>query len=169
METLHYTIPALVVFATTAILTWFYFRNDEKRRNQEIILNNQKQIVPIRLQAYERLALLLERISPENLLVRVNQQGMTTAMFQSELLRSIRSEFDHNLSQQVYISNKAWETVLAAKEHTVKLVNTSSLEVNPNAPAMELSKMILASMMSEDVKSPHAAIEFLKKEMHTFF
>lgn len=169
MNTLEYTIPAIVVFVTTAVLTWLYFRNDEKKRRQEIILNNQKQVTPIRLQAYERLALLLERISPENLVIRVKQQGMNSSMLQTELLKTIRSEFDHNLSQQVYISSEAWEKVVEAKEHTVKLINTCALEVNAQAPAMELSKMVLQSMMSEDVKSPHAAIEVLKKEMRIFF
>jgi hypothetical protein len=169
MELMQYTIPALIVFATSFLITFFFLRNDEKRRSHELRLGINKQIIPIRLQAYERIILFLERISPENLLVRINKPGMSSSDLQSELLRTIRAEFEHNLSQQVYISSKAWEIVVSAKEHMVKQINTSSMEIKPDAPSMQLARTILESVMKDDIKSTFAAIEFLKKEVRQIF
>jgi len=106
----------------------------------------------------------MERISPENLLIRVKRQGMTCGDLQHELLKTIRQEYEHNLSQQVYISHDAWEVIIAAKENIIKLINTSMIEIKPNTPAMELSRTILETMLKSDVHSPHAATQFLKKE-----
>jgi len=165
MEIIQYTIPALIVFITAFFMMWFFFRNDDKKRRHELIIENRKITAPIKLQAYERLVLFLERISPESMLVRVKRQGMTSQDLQKEVLRTIRSEYEHNLSQQIYIGHEAWEVLVAAKENTIKLVNTSMIQVPPNAPAMELSRVILESMMSSNVHSPKAAIEFIKKEV----
>ncbi|MEA3446257.1 MAG: hypothetical protein U9R19_16180, partial [Bacteroidota bacterium] len=147
---------------------WFY-KNDEKRRQHELRRESRKIIVPIRLQAYERLTLLLERISPENLLLRSQQYGMSSHDLQKELLRNIRSEFDHNLSQQVYVSHKTWEKVVSAKENVVKLINTNMIELQEKATAMELSRNILESMVTNDIHSPRTAIDFLKKEAALYF
>ena len=164
MEILQYTIPALIVFLTAFSFLWFFSKNDDKKRKHQLLVESRKITAPIRLQAYERLILFLERISPESILVRVKRQGMTNRDLQKELLKTIRLEYGHNLSQQLYISHDAWEVLVAAKENTIKLVNTSMIEIRPDSPAMELSKMILESMIKTDVHSPKAAIEFIKKE-----
>lgn len=169
LELLRYTIPAVVVLITVFILVYWFYKNDEKRRQHELRLENRKIIVPIRLQAYERLTLLLERIAPENLLIRVKRHGMGFRDLQKELLQSIRSEFDHNLSQQIYVSDKAWEVVVGAKENVVKLINNTSMKVEKDATAMDFSKAILEWMVTGDVHSPKAAIEYLRKEASLYF
>ena len=164
MEFIQYTVPALLVFLSTFFVMWFFIKSEEKRRNHLLIIENKRITAPIRLQAYERLVLFLERISPESILVRVKRPGMTSQDLQKELLRTIRSEYEHNLSQQVYVSHDAWEVLVSAKENTIKLVNTSMFEIKPDMPAMELSKAILESMMVSNIHSARAAIEFIKKE-----
>ncbi len=169
LEILKYTIPALIVLISTFVILYWFYKNDEKRRQHELRIENRKIIVPIRLQAYERLTLLLERISPENLLIRVQRSGMSAVDLQRELLRTIRSEFDHNLSQQLYVSSKTWDVVIGAKESVVKHINTQMIDLNPKSQAIELSKNILESLVTNDIHSPRGAIDFLKKEASLYF
>jgi hypothetical protein len=114
-DILKITIPALLVFLAGYLALSAMIRNDANRRRLELMLNNQKVTLPLRLQAYERLTLFLERISPESLIVRVNKAGMSAQKLQTALLESIRAEWEHNLSQQLYVSHEAWELVKNAK------------------------------------------------------
>ena len=137
-------------------------QKQESERNRETVL-------PIRLQAYERLALLLERISPESIIMRVNKPGMTAKQLHTELLSSIRAEFDHNMSQQVYISNEAWEGILTARGKVIHLINTASDQVKDEATALTLSQQIFEMTMELKTQPTREAMQFLKKEMEQFF
>jgi len=107
LEVLKYTLPALIVFLTAYFLIRAFIRNDQDKRKHEIVLQNQKNVTPVRLQAYERVILFLERISLESLIMRTSKQGMTSKQIQTSMLNTIRAEFEHNLSQQVYITPAA--------------------------------------------------------------
>ncbi len=109
LDVLKYTIPSLIVFATAYFILKTFIESEEKKRTLEIRTKNQKLITPIRLQAYERLTLFLERISPNSVILRVQKPNMTASQLQREMLNIIRTEFEHNLSQQIYISKQAWE------------------------------------------------------------
>ncbi|MCX6257128.1 MAG: hypothetical protein NTW49_04410 [Bacteroidia bacterium] len=168
LEILKYLIPSVVLFLTVVFMMKYFFSNDEKQRRMELLINTHKIITPIRLQAYERMVLLLERISPESLLIRVKKQGMTCQELQSAMLKQIRAEFEHNLSQQIYMTAQAWDFTVNSKENLVKLINTSALEINPAAPAMELGKVLLEEIAGG--KSPvKPGIEYLKKEVAEMF
>jgi len=169
LEILKYTLPSLIVFFTAYFLVKSFIINDQRIRKSELITENQKIITPIRLQAYERVTLFLERISPESLIIRVNQPGMTSKQLQSGLLSNIRDEFEHNLSQQIYMTHQAWEIIKSAKGNIIKLINTASDKVKPNAPALDLSKTIIEIMMEINKSPTNIAIEFLKKEIDEFF
>lgn len=164
LNSLQYTIPSVVVMLTAYLLIKQYFDKEIRQQKHELLMNNQKLITPIRLQAYERLTLLLERISPENLLTRVYVQGMTAKEFKLNLSKHIRSEFDHNLSQQIYISTESWELIKLAKENLVKLLNIASRNINPSASANDLSKVILEMYLKVDTPPLKAAINMLKDE-----
>lgn len=169
LEILKYTIPALVVFATTYFIVTKFIENDQEKRQIEICSNSQKLIVPIRLQAYERLALFLERISPDSLIMRSQEAGMNCMELQKELLTTIRAEFEHNLSQQIYISKDAWKIIKNTKESIVKLVSTASANVKPESPAIELSKLILNTIANIEHSPIDKALEMLKKEIQQFY
>lgn len=168
-EILKITIPALLVFLAGYLAIERLLREEANRRKTELNVNSKKITTPIRLQAYERIVLFLERISPDSLLVRVNQPGMTAQMLQSALLSNIRSEWEHNLSQQIYISPKAWGIIKNAKDNVVKLINTSSDKVEGKQPAFVLSKSILDGLVELDNHPTARAIDFLKKEVNEFF
>jgi len=169
IEILKYTLPALIVLITAYLLIRIMIKNDGDRRNKEIILQNQKTITPLRLQAYERAILLLERISLDSLILRVNKQGMTSQKLQHEMLSAIRAEFEHNLSQQIYMSPQAWEVIKNAKINTVKLINTSATQVKPNSPSIEFSTNILEKIMEMEKSPTQVAIEFIKQEFNSLF
>jgi hypothetical protein len=166
LEILKYTIPSLVVFATTVFLVGKFFQGEEKKRRQHIFLNNQNMITPLRLQAYERAVLFLERITPENLIMRANKPGMSCQQLQRDLVQIIRSEYEHNLTQQIYISSGAWEMLKIARGRTIQLINSTAEKVpDKELPALNLSKAILEAIVDEE-KTPTAdAIAFIKKEI----
>jgi hypothetical protein len=164
-DILKMTIPALLVFLTAWVLIRNLIKNDQDKRRQELILQNSRTITPIKLQAYERIVLFLERISLESLLVRVNTPGMTTLQLHTALLTTIRSEFEHNLSQQIYMSPQAWEVVKNARSNMIKMINNEFEKAKNSDNAMELSKRLLESIMEMDVEPTRAAIDYLKGEI----
>lgn len=169
LEVSKYVIPAAIVFFTVWVIIYKYFTNIEKMRRVDLMIENRKIITPLRLQAYERIILFLERISPESLVMRVNSPNLTARQFQTELLSSIRAEFEHNLSQQLYISPDGWEKVKNARGMTIQLINTAGDQVKPEGPGVNLSSKILDLIMAADKTPTSEAIEFLKKEVQTLF
>ncbi|MGE4287592.1 MAG: hypothetical protein AB7E36_02795 [Salinivirgaceae bacterium] len=169
LEILKYTLPALIVFLTAYLILNKLITNEYKKQKVEIVLNNQKIITPIRIQAYERMVLFLERISPQSLVLRSQKPKMTNLDLQNALLRNIRSEFEHNMAHQLYVSDKAWEMVKSAKESLVKLINQNAIRVKPDAPAIQLSKLILEKMMDGENDPTQKALAFLKSEIRTLF
>ncbi|MDD2197956.1 MAG: hypothetical protein PHE03_01430 [Bacteroidales bacterium] len=168
-EILKITLPALLVFLAGYLAIERLLREEANRRKAELNINSKKITTPIRLQAYERIVLFLERISPDSLLVRVNQPNLTAQKFQAALLSSIRSEWEHNLSQQIYISPKAWGLVKNAKDNVIKLINTNSNEIDGKQPAIMLSRSILESLVELENHPTARAIDFLKKEVNEHF
>lgn len=126
-------------------------------------------VVPMRLQAYERAVLLLERISPASLIFRVQKPNQNVLQLQTLLLKSIRDEFEHNLAQQLYISKEAWAMVKTAKEETVKLINTAASKVQPEDLGPELSKTLFNLLAKKEVSSTESAITMLKNDIHKLF
>ncbi len=169
LEMLTYLLPALVVFFTAYLTIRSLLKNDQRKRDQELVIKNKELITPVRLQAYERLVLFLERISPDNLVMRFSKDQLTVSQLQNQMLKSIRSEFDHNVSQQIYISSRAWEVVKSARENTVKLINTTAQSLRPDDPALKLSKALLEKLMEQEKSPSRAAVEYLKNEAGTFF
>ena len=165
LEILKYTIPAIIVLVATVLIIKQIVKNDQNRRNFEIITKNQQLVTPVRLQAYERLTLLLERVSPESLVMRVNKPKMTAKQLQTELLSTIRAEFDHNVSQQIYISPQTWEIIKNARSKIIQLINNAAGRVKPDASAIELSKLILEDLMVQDKSPTSLALDALKKEV----
>ena len=169
LEILKYLLPALVVFATTFYMVKKYFKNEEQKRKQQLFADNRNLTAPLRLQAYERMILFLERISPESLIIRVNKPGYTCQQLQAELTNVIRSEFEHNLSQQLYISAGAWEMLKIARGRTIQLINMMAEKVQKESPSINLSKAILESLVDQEKAPATDAINFIKKEFSQLF
>ncbi|MCE5345687.1 MAG: hypothetical protein LLG13_05255 [Bacteroidales bacterium] len=164
-DILKITIPALLVFLTAWILLRNLMRNEQDKRKQELILQNSRTVTTIKLQAYERIVLFLERISLESLLVRVSSSDMSALQLHTALLSTIRSEFEHNLSQQIYMSPQAWEVVRNARSNMIKIINTEAEKMPPNASGMVLSKQLLEKIMELEKEPTRAAIDYVKNEV----
>jgi hypothetical protein len=119
----------------------------------ELLKSSKAITVPMRLQAYERLILFLERISPDNLLLRLKNQTRTNYDLHLAILQQIRSEYEHNISQQLYVSDAIWSRVKKTKEQVTLYINDIAKDTNPNADSIGLAKLILDKLM-EDGESP---------------
>lgn len=168
LDLLKIVLPSLLVFLAGYLAVERLLREETNRRRAELNASNKKITTPIRLQAYERIVLFLERISPESILVRVNQPNISTQKFQGILLSTIRTEWEHNLSQQLYLSAKAWSLVKNAKDNVIKLINNSADKVDSKAPSLLLSKQILDGLVDLEFHPTFRAIDHLKKEVNEF-
>lgn len=169
LEIGKYIIPSLVILLTVWLIINQFFRNWESQQEHERKLLSQKKTLPLRLQAYERISLFLERISFENLLIRENQSQSTVQAFQHHLVSSIRSEYEHNISQQIYLSEEAWKVIRMTKENTIKLINTACQSLNPEDPAVVLSEAIIKLQMQATASPSQIALEIIKAEARKLF
>lgn len=169
-DILKITIPALAVLGAAYFLVKRFLDNEQKRREHELRTSTQAIMTPLKIQAYERIIIFLERINPNSLVVRVNKNNMTARQLHLDLVSAIKSEYEHNLSQQIYISEGSWQFVKTAKEEIIQLINISSSKVASDANSSELAIMILNISANLDKKMPsEAAIEFIKKEIARTF
>jgi hypothetical protein len=168
-EILRIVLPALIVFLTAYFLFRDMLENSQKQREFELRVKNRNKVTPVRLQAYERLALLLERISPQSLLMRIPTNNVNAYEYHQQLLAQIRQEFEHNLSQQIYVSAIMWETIRGARENLIGIINRSAEEIGDKAPAYALSKKILENYIDEENQPVVIAMNELKKEVGKLF
>jgi hypothetical protein len=170
VEILKIILPAGAVFVAVYFLVKSFLDNDQKRREHELKKASQATITPLKIQAYERIVIFLERIHPNSMVLRVNKHGMNARQLQQELVNTIKTEYEHNISQQIYMSYGAWELVKTAKEETIKLVNISATKVPVEANSSDLAIMILNIMANVDKKLPNEiALEYIKKEIGQTF
>ncbi len=125
--------------------------------------------LPLRLQAYERMTLFLERITPNNLLIRLNDPSFKVGEFQEFLLHEIRQEYNHNLSQQIYMSDEAWQQVKTAMDNMIALINDAASESDKNDSSLQLVKRIFGRMIDNQDDVTGNALRFLKQEVRNYF
>ncbi len=162
-------IPALLVLYAMYLTVKSVLEKDIERKEVDFKIKNYETILPLRLQAYERIALLLERISPNNIMLRLNNPGLSAKEFQIILVKEIREEFNHNLSQQIYIDENTWVLVRKAVEDTINLINQSAMNLKEEAKGMDLTKTVFAEIMQNEVDSIKHALSQLKKEVSQFY
>ena len=126
-------------------------------------------VLPNRLHAYERMTLFLERMSPHNLLVRLNTGSIPARDFQQMLLAEVRNEYNHNVSQQIYISEEVWELIKNAKEDLIVNINDAASEMGEQSTSLDLSKKIVEKSMGKAVDPLAHALAELKREVHKIF
>ncbi len=169
LEILKFILPSLVVFFTAYfVLKQVFDKHSEQQQNiliGETKKENVKLLTPLRLQAYERMVLYLERIAPANLILRQNQSGLTVFQLQTRLIQSIREEFEHNLSQQLYISSSVWDQIANTKEEVVRLINTSASQLKSDDASLKLGQLIINTEKTFKKPIVRTAIENLKAEM----
>lgn len=162
-----YLLPAIVV----GIIAYYFFKghtaNEEGRRRFLLHRETQKDMLPLRLQAYERLTLFLERIDPNRLLIRVKPYSDSISDYETLLTNTMEQEFEHNLTQQIYVSTECWNLVNAAKNATIHVIRKAAMQ-NQNGDVDEYRRQILESFM-EEVTPSVKALTYIKKEVSDLF
>lgn len=163
VEVIAYTVPALI----TGGVGYYFFKEHTKSEDgrRRFLLQKDMQIntMPTRLEAYERMALFLERITPSKLLIRVSPTSTDKEDYEALLIASIEQEFEHNLSQQIYVSNECWNVITAAKNATIQLIRKATLLEKTNS-ANKLREIVLTEMMERQAPS-HTALAYIKDEV----
>ena len=168
-DLLQIMVPGLLVLYAVYLVVRSFLQKEYDKRLIDIKIKNNETVLPLRLQAYERICLLLERITPNNLLVRLNDPAYNAKEFHQILLTEIREELNHNLSQQVYVSDAAWEQTKMAIEEITVLINNSSKGMTAENSSLDLAKAIFENMMKQDADPVNEALRIIKNEIREFF
>ena len=163
IEILAYTIPSLITGGVAYFLFQSHFKDQQKTRLWLIQRDNQKIALPLRLQAYERMTLFMERIHPSQLMVRINPISTNKNDYENYIIAHIEQEFEHNIAQQIYISDKCWTVILTAKNATVQMIrNAAKNEKVTNAD--ELRTFVITELL-EKISPSTTALSFIKNEV----
>lgn len=164
LEILKYTIPSGIVFATAYFLLQQFLKEQRELAIIKAKSNSKSSMIPTRLQAYERLILFCERIEPNQMIPRIHRPAMTAQVFKREIQRTIRDEFEHNLTQQLYVSNEAWNKVLESRNAVNHIVDLAMQNVGENASGVQLSSAMFEILAKAGVSPTSKAIATLKAE-----
>jgi hypothetical protein len=162
-------LPAAIVLYAVYLMVRSFIQREIELKKLEVRSRSIETILPARLQAYERMILFLERISPQNLLIRLNNPGFSARDFQKILLDEVRNEYNHNVSQQVYMGEDVWNQVKNAKEDLIIMVNEASSQMSNESTSIDLAKKIFEMVMDKKVDLISHAISELKKEIQQIF
>lgn len=162
-------VPASIVLYAVYLMVRSFIIKEIELKKLEIRSRSIETVLPVRLQAYERMTLFLERTAPQNLLIRLNSPGLSSRDFHKMLLDEIRSEYNHNVSQQVYISEAVWTQIKNAKEDLTLMINEASAQVPPDASSIDLAKRIFEVALDKKVDPIGHALSELKKEIQQTF
>jgi len=165
-------ILGLGIFLALTAMYYVLKRDIQRFFNLKAIeLNKESKahILPLRLQAHERLIIFVDRINPANLLVRLHQQGIGIETLQAGILNEIRSEYQHNITQQLYVDSVTWNVVRKLKDDTIAMINNAVQGLPANSNGIELSKAILQHMAAIDENPYDLSIELMKKDIQRLF
>lgn len=166
---------AILTVTAGAIVTVVYFflqkQSEREMRNIHIELKKQRQefFLPNRVEAYQRSILLMERLHPNSLVMRLHNPGLPAKALQAEFLKAIRDEYNHNVAQQLFISPKAWKMLKDSKEEVIKLINLAGNQMSATSTGMELSAKIFEILSQLEKLPSEVTVEFLKKEFQELF
>ena len=166
---------ALIIIPAGAVLltTIFFLRRESGKevRSLQIELKRQRQefFLPSRVEAYQRAVLLMERIHPNSLVMRLHNPGLPAKALQAEFLKAIREEYDHNVAQQLFISPQGWQMVRNSKEETIKIINIAGNQMTPVSTGMDLSAKIFEIVAEVGQLPTEITVEYLKKELQELF
>jgi len=164
LEILKFTIPSLAVVAVVYIMLRQYFESEHKRAMVELRNKQQNTTLPIRLGAYERLSLFCERISIPALILRVRTEGTNAAHLRMALMVAIQQEFEHNITQQVYVSDQLWQIVKIARDDVQNSINFVYQQTDPDADSKDFARALFEFLETKEVLPLHKALEAVKKE-----
>ncbi|MEO0897113.1 MAG: hypothetical protein AAFY71_11985 [Bacteroidota bacterium] len=168
-EILKYVLPAALVLVGIRMVQMNQEKKVEAEHKLKLRTDVMRDHLPLKLAAYERAVLFLERISPEHLLMRETGVGMNTAQYRSSLIKDIRQEFEHNLAQQIYIHPQAWDGLIEAKNYAIQSILEESEQLSPESKGQELASRLLNRYSKLENSPIRNAILMLKSDIGQYF
>jgi len=169
LDILKYTISGLGVVWIAFYLIKPYLDKSERIQLLEFKKAVGNHTLPLRLQAYERIILFMERINPENLLIRLNATGYSAAELHSIIITEVRSEYQHNITQQIYVTSRAWGVAKRVKDDTLNLVAGAIKSLPENATGLDLSRTILITLSQLENNPYEIGAELIRKDLEDLF
>ncbi|MFE3869196.1 hypothetical protein ACFX5E_14110 [Flavobacterium sp. LS2P90] len=163
IELLSYTLPAVV----TGLVAYYFFdlhtKNEEGRRRYLLNKEAQKNALPLRLQAFERMTLYMERINPTKLLIRIAPLSQDKNDYENLIIAQIEQEFEHNLTQQIYMSEECWTIIVTAKNATIQMIRKANM--NDRVDSADKLREVLLNDLMEKQSPSNAALAYIKNEV----
>ncbi len=169
LDIVQLTIPGLIVYFTVRTMLKQYFSNQQNTEIRKLQKGKQEHTLPLRLQAYERLSLFCERISLSGLILRTRQEGMNAAQLRMALLLAIQHEFEHNITQQVYVSDQLWQIIKIARDDAVQVITQACEAVDLKGDAIKLAEAIFHLESQREMSASEKALIAIKKEAGLLF
>ncbi|TWI99352.1 hypothetical protein JN11_02669 [Mucilaginibacter frigoritolerans] len=169
LDIVKYIFAGMAIVGAAFYMVKPYLERDEKIQLLEFKKALTNQTLPLRLQAYERLVLFIERVNPANMLIRLNGPAYSAHELYSLVVEEIRNEYQHNITQQIYVSPRAWSVIKRVKEDTLGIINNAVKSLPENANGLELSKFILSSLSQLEDNPYEIGAGLLRKDLEDLF
>lgn len=173
MEYIAYIIVGLLPSMAIILALYIILKDRKEKEFQTLTLqlkaDRQKYFLEPRVDAYQRAILLLERITPSNIVMRLHTTNKSARLFQEDLLRNIRNEFEHNIVQQLFIPIASWEYIKKSKEESIRIINTAADQLGEEATSIDLSTKIFEIINQLEEQPTEIAIKILKEEFQRMF
>ena len=169
LDIVKYTISGLGVVWIAFYLIKPYLDKSERIHMLEFKKSVANHTLPLRLQAYERIVLFMERINPQNMLVRLNAGSHSATELHSIIIAEIRSEYQHNITQQIYVTSRAWGVTKRVKDDTLNIVTNAMKSLPENASGLDLGKIILVQLSQMENDPYELGAELLRKDLEQLF
>ncbi|MEM1321668.1 MAG: hypothetical protein AAGG75_15530 [Bacteroidota bacterium] len=164
LEIIKITVPALIVYFTVQTLLKQYLDNRYKLEMLDYKQNQQKTTIPLRLQAYERLSLFCERIAIPNLVLRLRTEKMSAGELRLAMMIAVQKEFEHNITQQVYVSDQLWQIIKIARDDVINVINVVYQNTDPASDARDYSRAMFTELQNREMAPLEKALVAVKKE-----
>jgi len=168
-EVIKLAIAGIVVVCVAFYLVKPYLENKEKLQLLELKKATGNQTLPLRLQAYERVVLLIDRINPANMLLRLNPSAYSAAEFHSLIVAEVRNEYQHNITQQIYVSPRAWQVVKRIKDDSLNLTNKVYSTMPEGASGLDLAKTILAQLSQFEADPYDVSLSLIRADLEELY
>jgi hypothetical protein len=162
-------LPGAAIFATVYLFLKKQSTKEIKHLQIELKKERQNFFLPSRVESYQRAVLLMERIHPNSLVMRLHEAGMPAKALQADLLKAIREEYDHNVAQQIFVSIPAWSMVKSSKEETIKIINLAGQQMTSSDTSTDLAGKIFEIVAEIGQLPTDITVEYLKKELQELF
>lgn len=166
LELIKITVPSLIVFLTVWFLMREYFQREYRLRLMDVQRKAGETTLPLRLQAYERMSIFTERISLPKLILRIRTEGMTAQDLQAALMITVEQEFDHNVSQQIYMSGELWLLLEMTKNEAIGLLAQAGKDLPDNATGQDFSNAVFRQLDEQGQVALRQCQIGLRKEVH---